>query len=270
MPAPATQAAAPPHAIDDNGDSLPRFLPRSRRCDRDFWSSSRGSRAVCAQIRRLAGRGWTFAVSAAGFSLRRALLQRMPSQSETLLLFVAGEEMSWDALLGYTPPRSPSTTRSKRQLTFLPRFFGRPKCPHHRSSDMASDATLARMRLPRKVMSAIGATAPPLALAPLFAAARALSGSPVTFTGSGSAIAGCCPSRCGDGEKPSGSLSLWSRHSPCQTYTSAAGRAARIAALMREGARSRLLLDVTTGRATFRLAGGGATTAFRDFRGGLI
>jgi hypothetical protein len=185
MPAPATQAAA--MRIGDSGDSIPRFLHAfaavwivgflvfSRVAAEQYAAQMQEDRAV---------EWWTVALfGAAGFyRLRRALLQRRPFDILVALfcLFVAGEEMSWgQRLLGYTPPALflEHNTEQETNIHNFAGVFGRPKWVL--ISALVGYGLvmplLARMRQPRKVMSAIGATAPPLALAPWFAAATGMA-----------------------------------------------------------------------------------------------
>jgi hypothetical protein len=104
-------------------------------------------------------------------------------------LFVAGEEISWgQRLIGYTPPGVflERNTQQEANLHNFADIFGRPKW----MLIMALAGyglllpALARTTSARRLLDKLGATAPPVAVAPGFLAAIALlTWYPVTFTG---------------------------------------------------------------------------------------
>lgn len=104
-------------------------------------------------------------------------------------LFVAGEEISWgQRLIGFTPPGVflGHNTQQEANVHNFAAIFGRPKW-------MLIIAiagyglllpALAKVQPTRRLLGRVGATAPPLAIAPWFVAAIALLiWYPVTFTG---------------------------------------------------------------------------------------
>lgn len=136
---------------------------------------------------------WTMLlyVPAAIVQLRRAIRGRRAFDVLVGLffVFVAGEEISWgQRLLGFTPP-APFLAHNTQQEFNLHNFasvFGRPKwiLAFVLLSYGLLLPVVARMDWGRRLTRRLGATPPPLALAPWFVAAVALLvWYPVEFTG---------------------------------------------------------------------------------------